>query len=126
MITTTVDFDSDREKLGFYRVLKALKGKFNIEIKRVRKKRSNPQNNYYFGVVVNEISRSTGFFPDEVHDLLKRKFLSFEKANPITGEACVFAKSTTGLTTQEFEQYCEQIRIWCISELDIYIPEPSR
>ena len=39
------------------------------------KQRSNQQSRYYWGIVVQILSEHTGFTKDEVHELLKRKFL---------------------------------------------------
>ena len=124
MISLTVDFDSDREKLGFYRTLKALKGKFNVEIKRHQKARSLNQNRYYFKFVVGEISAYTGFTKDETHEALRMLFLREDKVIKATGESIPSSRSTTELTTTEFEEYLEQIRIWALNTLEIYIPLP--
>ena len=76
--------------------------------------RSNPQNKYYFGVVVDMISEETGNEPEETHELLKLKFLKpMGKAN------------TTQLSTQEFKIYLEKIQIWAIQTLNLNIPDPN-
>lgn len=96
-----------------------------VEIKKFRKRRSNRANNYYWGVIVKILSEETGFFGDEIHELLKRKFLAYEKPNQITGEIELFARSTTSLDSLEAEVFYEQIRVWAISELSVYIPLPN-
>ena len=76
--------------------------------------RSNPQNKYYFGVVVDMISEETGNEPEETHELLKLKFLkSMGKAN------------TTQLDTKEFNIYIEKIQRWAAQELSCVIPDPN-
>jgi len=75
--------------------------------------RSNPQNKYYFGVVVDMISEETGNEPEETHELLKLKFLKpMGKAN------------TTQLDTREFNLYIEKIQRWAAIELGCIIPDP--
>lgn len=54
-----------------------------------------------------------------MHEALKFKFLRVEK------EGIESARSTTDLTTTEFEEYMNQIRIWALTELDVKIPLPN-
>jgi hypothetical protein len=125
MITLAVDFDKDHQKQSLYNTLKHLKGLQVVTIKKFRKKRSSQENKYYWGVVVKILSDEFGYLPDEMHDVLKRLFLAYEKPNQITGEVERFAKSTTGLTTEQAEQYYENIRIWALTEYSILIPLPN-
>ena len=76
--------------------------------------RSNGQNKYYFGVVVDMISEETGNEPEETHELLKMRFLK-----PMG------KRNTTELTTQEFKIYIERIQIWAAQTLNIVIPDPN-
>lgn len=76
--------------------------------------RSNPQNAYYFGVIVDMISQETGNELEETHELLKVRFLK-----PIG------KKSTTQLTTVEFNTYIEKIQRWSAQELGCVIPDPQ-
>lgn len=91
-----------------------------IVIRRKRKKRSNPQNKYYRGVVIEILSEYCGYTPDEMHDAIKYKFLKKQT----DGKPLTFG-STAGLTTIEFEELMSKIRIWASSELSVYIPEPN-
>ena len=119
------DFSKLESKKKLYDNLKKLKEKsYRIEIVRDRDNRSNAQNRYYWGVVIKMISDYTGFFPDEVHEVLKTKFLGYEKALP-TGEAVKVSLSTAELDTYDFEQYLEQCRIFAASDLEIIIPLPN-
>ena len=86
----------------------------------VRKQfRSLNENDYYWGVVIEEISDFTGFSPQEVHELLKWKFLRIVKGKL---ESC---RSTTNLSVGEFEDYLSQIRQWASEELNCFIPLPN-
>lgn len=93
------------------------------------KNRSTQENRYYFGVVVKALSELTGFNPDEMHEILKHKFLkksvwitNIEKG---TVEEVVITQSTTELTTVEFENYLAKIRQWAGEELNCPIPLPN-
>jgi len=84
-----------------------------------QKPRSIPQNKYYWDVVVGLISETTGFTAQEAHDALKLKFLRVVRGKMET------VRSTTDLTTAEFEKYLSSIRIFASEELNCFIPEPN-
>src|ERR1051326_6820033 len=70
-----------------------------------RKRRSLPQNAYYWGVVVDMVKDGLidagyrGIFPDDAHELMKSKFLKKQVVSEETGEVLEFYRSTTELTT---------------------------
>ena len=90
-----------------------------VTIAKPTRKRSNPQNGYYHGVVLKLLSDYTGYTQSEMHDAMRIKFLTEH------GNFCDTIKSTTSLTTMQFEDYMSQIRTWASSELSVYIPEPN-
>lgn len=87
--------------------------------------RSNPQNSYYWGVVIELISEHTGFTLDEVHEILKHKFLAKRVFIKSAQEYVDITKSTTILSTVEMEEFLSQIRRWAVIDLGISIPEPN-
>lgn len=98
-------------------------GYFNSE----KKIRSNPQNRYYHGVVVPILSEFLGYTNEEMHEVLKHKFLRLMAFFPTKsgGENVWITKSTADLDTKCFEEYLSQIRIWASSEIGCYIPDPG-
>lgn len=91
--------------------------------------RSGPQNRWYWGVIVDLLSEHTGFSPEEMHDVLKAKFLPKKLAvadgnGEVQGEF-VIGGSTTKLNKLEFGEYCERIRQWAAESLDVVIPDPD-
>ncbi|MBN2640371.1 MAG: hypothetical protein JXR78_01820 [Victivallales bacterium] len=86
-------------------------GDVEIIIRRPKKERSHDQNAYYWGVVIQLITEYTGDVPVKLHDLFKKTYLG--------------GRSTTTLTTREFEDYLEQIKAWA-AEHNIIIPDPER
>ncbi len=91
------------------------------------KSRSNSQNSYYWGVVIETLSDELGYTPDEMHEIIKHRFLT---QNDIikgkTGAVYVsHSKSTTSLTTKEFEDLMTRIRQWASMDLGIFIQEPN-
>ena len=108
----------DDEK-GFTEHIKSLDGKFiQLVVRRYRTNRSNNQNRYYFGIVIKILGDELGYMPDEMHEALKWKFLR-------KGGKLETVKSTSSLTTIEFEEYLELIRIWALRDLEINIPLPN-
>lgn len=108
------------QKIKLESYLITLAGK-NIEVvvRVKRAKRSNNQNNYYFGVVCKILGDYFGYTEEEMHDALKMKFLRHGAADLET------VKSTTKLNTTEFEEYLEKIRRWAITEYNVNVPLPN-
>lgn len=97
-----------------------LEGK-NLEIivQRKFKKRTNPENSYYWAVVVKLLSDELGYTPDEMNEVLKNKFLSIHK------EPYDTCGSFKKLPTVKFEEKMTEIREFASIELNIYIPLPN-
>lgn len=95
-----------------------------IIIHRKRKHRSVQQNRYYW-LVASMLSDHTGFTKDEIHAILKSKFLRTEKVNEDTGSVYEYVKSTTELTTVEYEEYLDSVRQFAAEEFDLQIPMPN-
>ena len=91
-----------------------------VTVRRPSKKRSDNQNGYYWGVVIDLIHAHTGEKADVIHGILASEFLTR------TGwQGKPYVKSTTTLTTVEFEKYLEDCRRWAAVALEIYIPLPN-
>jgi len=89
--------------------------------------RSTPANNYYWGVCVAILSEELGYTSWEMHEILKHKF-SKKLVHLRTKEKIEqlwVVNSTAHMTTQEFEDYLENIRAWALVDLGIMIPLPS-
>lgn len=74
-----------------------------VSVQRKVKKRSNPQNDYLFGVVYKLIADHIGETTDTVHDLMKVRFNSFVKI--VDGRKIRIPRSTAKLTTAQFQEY---------------------
>lgn len=122
--------------------------RITITVKRFHRPRSNQQNKYYWGVVLEIISEYTGYSPEEVHEMMRAKFLSHvlkmkikrrakaakelhakrKNKKPIPKAIWIrVSKSTTDLTTVQFEKYLEKIKRFAATKLDgLYIPDPEK
>jgi hypothetical protein len=124
MIDLLINFDKEDDKRKLFSVLKNLKGSFALSLKKNKPTRSLAQSRYYWGVVLAYLSEETGFTKDEAHQLMQRMFLKYAK-DVSDGTSEMFVRSTTSLNTIEMNEYIEQIRIFAVSELGCYIPEPN-
>ena len=117
--------NSDKKMLFDY--LKNLDDNYIVEVKKKRNTRSNKQNNYYWKCIVQELANSLGYFTNEMHDILRTKFLNEWELVTIKDKKIGINKieSTAQINTKDFEIYTEQIRIWAMTELDIRLMSPN-
>lgn len=95
-----------------------------LTVKRHRKNRTLPQNNYYWGVVVPMVGDAIGESDLEaIHEVLKREHNYYIK--PVGKQEIRVPMSTADLNTAEFEEYLEKIRRWASEWLSLYIPLPN-
>jgi hypothetical protein len=92
-----------------------------LTLQKRRKKRSLKQNSYYWPVVVGMIQEAAGYLTDEeAHDALRMHFLQKHEDGQLPT-----VRSTTELTTVEFEEYLSKCRQLGAEMYGIYIPEPN-
>ena len=112
--------------------LKSFEGKtIKLTIEKFANKRSNNQNNYYWGIVVpilkDAIYNEWGeiWSKEKTHDFCKMQFNYFEKINEETGEIVRVPKSTTENTTTTQEEYHLEIRKFAKEWFNVDIPLPN-
>ncbi len=110
------------------RMMEALRGcEVEVDLRKRRRYRTNPQNAYYHTVVVRMVcdefvrqgweGARGPIQEDEVHEWLKTEFnTQAVLTNPETGEYKTRALSTTGLTRSEFSEYVQRIKDWAERE----------
>lgn len=99
----------------------------NISITKPLRKRTLSQNNYLWGVCYKIIGDELGYDPDDIHEIMKHKFLLKSKDIDYKGKTIHLDKtiSTTKLSTKQFCEYVDKVRQFSASELGIYIPDPN-
>ena len=119
--------NSNKDKQSLINYLKELGNDYIVDVKKQRNNRSNMQNNYYWKCIVQELADELGYFPDEMHDILKVKFASEWQSIDINDKqvGLQVINSSARMNTKDFEVYAEQIRIWAITELGIRIRLPN-
>jgi hypothetical protein len=91
-----------------------------VSVEKLRTKRSNEQNRWYWGCILKLISEHTGDDPQDFHDALKAHL----SPKRIVGNV-IIASGTRYLDTIDFGQYCEKVRRWAAEELNINIPDSN-
>lgn len=111
--------------------LKSFEGKeFQITVEKKKKSRSLNQNAYYWGVVIPMVRGAMHdlgmkLSRQEVHELLKLKFLKKEIINENTGEVFEYIGGSSELTTTEFMDFIAELQQWSAEYLNIVIPSPN-
>lgn len=124
-----VDMSAPREKQMLLQQIRNLEGRHRIDITKHRPRRSDRQNRYYWPCFVTPLAdymRAQGEAVSELdaHEILKQRFLRKAIIDHATGEALEFVRSTTALTTVEFNQYLDQCAAF-LREMGIEVPEPK-
>tara|TARA_R100001443_G_scaffold23670_2_gene35889 strand:+ start:17375 stop:17758 length:384 start_codon:yes stop_codon:yes gene_type:complete len=91
-----------------------------IRIKVRTNNRSNEQNSLYWKWI-NIMSEEIGFTKEEMHELVKYKFLKRTSINN-NGIEEVKLKSTTTLTVKEFTKLMDDVLYWSNNTLNINLP----
>ena len=91
-------------------------------LRKRRSKRSDSQNKYYWGVIIELLSNHCGYTSDEMHSALKIKFLSDHQEDE---KGLIRVGSTATLTTDEFIRYTNEIVRWSAG-MGVYIPDPGQ
>ena len=107
----------------FQNFVKSFEGKkIEIILRKRKKQRSDQQNRYYWGVVIDILGKTFGYEPEEMHNALRFKFLQIDSA---IQPGLISAQSTTKLSTVEFMDYIAKIQRWAAQEFQIYLPDPN-
>ena len=119
---------ADRQRMIDRIVQLDLDKRWEITVKRHRKRRSNAQGRLYFGwveEVVKHVVEYTGYEKDEIHDHLKNSFLEPGREIQIKGlPDRRRSPTTTALDTKEMSEYCNRIYRWASVELGLALRLP--
>lgn len=108
-------------KALFNACVRKFEGKrLRVILKKYKTIRSLAQNRYYWKIVVSLMAKEWKCEEEQAHEALKSEF------NPDVNAECPFkvGKTTTNLSTTEFNIYLERIAIYA-SEQGILIPTPE-
>ena len=97
--------------------------KVRIIIEKERGSKTNQQLGYYFGVMLPEIARHTGYSVDELDAIFKTKYL--KKSLKWRGGELEVIDSKANLTSLEMGEFISSIMLEA-NELGIEIPSPDK
>lgn len=127
-----IDFDCPIETARVLTFFRNLRGKHRVTVVKQRRRRSDAQNRYMWGVaipyVASGIQKAYGeaISSEEVHEYLKNTFLGGRTMiNKKTGEMIVIPASSAKLSTTEFMEYIERIAKFAAESLSVAIPFPN-
>lgn len=112
--------------------VQALDGIYLVEVKKVRKPRSNDQNGWLWGCIYplmldGMVDAGWEFTnTEQLHEFFKAQMTADEVVNKETGEIVKFPSSTSRMSTTEFSAYCEKLREYSREYLNIEIPDPDK
>jgi hypothetical protein len=130
--TNVLNGNLSNNRQAILEIINSFEGEeIELTFKKHRKRRSNPQNAYYHGVIIilfcEAIRTEWGelWSRDKAHEFLKGKFLFTERFCYETIETFKIPKSTTECTTMEFEDYLTQCREFLLEYLNVTAPLPN-
>ncbi|RTK93083.1 hypothetical protein EKI60_06615 [Candidatus Saccharibacteria bacterium] len=95
----------------------------------VTKQRSNQQNRYWRGVVVPMVAEAMG---ESNHDYVADEIKKIPEVSGVMRHYCsnkddkaYRIRSTTELSTAEWEVFMSSVRMWASKFYSIFIPEPN-
>jgi hypothetical protein len=87
-------------------------------------KRSHRQNALWW-VYVTILASEIGYNKNEMHEILKMKFLKKEKVDEKTGEVFEYLGSTTSLNKTEFGEMINSLVQWAAETFNVVMPLPN-
>ena len=107
-------------------------GLYRIEVKKIRKPRTNDQNGWLWGCIypmLLDALLDAGWefvSVEQVHEFFKAQMTADKVVNKQTGEIIEFPKSTATMDTQQFSVYVDALRAYAEDFLNVTIPEPNK
>ena len=102
--------------------LESFEGK-RVEVKiGVKKSQRSTQQNSFWWALITILAKELGYSKDEMHEILKMKFLKRERVHEETGEIIEYLGSTAKLNKSEFSDLVSNLQQWA-SELNILLPD---
>jgi hypothetical protein len=122
----TVSDEGQRASLLRFLMRLPLDKPLRVTIEERQRRRSHSQMGLYWmwlNEVAEKVADFTGHSPEEIHEVLKQKFLS---PVPITiGGIEHFHYTTKKLSVQEMSAYLEQVYMFVTTELGIFVSLPE-
>ena len=106
-VTSEEELENVRKQIGELDLSKA----WEVEVKPFAFNRSTQQNKKYWKLV-GELGSFLGYEEQEMHELMKYKFLSYKQY--MLGDEMVVVPSTSKLTIKEFVEYLSKVERFAV------------
>ena len=107
-VTSEEELEHARRQIGELDLSK----QWDIEVKEFKSNRSTAQNKRYWRLI-NELGSFLGYEPEEMHQMMKYKYLSYRQE--MLGDEMVVIPTTSQLTIKEFIEYCNNVERFAVS-----------
>lgn len=95
-----------------------------INIQKLKSTRSSRQNAYWW-LIITILAKEIGYTKDELHEIMKYKFLKRERVDENSGEIFPYLSSTTKLNKTEFSDLTNQLIRWASETFNVILPMPE-
>ena len=106
-VTSEEELEHARRQIGELDLSK----QWDIEVKEFKSNRSTAQNKRYWRLI-NELGSFLGYEPEEMHQMMKYKYLSYKQE--MLGDEMVVIPTTSQLTIKEFIEYCNNVERFAV------------
>lgn len=100
-------------------------GEYVIRIERLHATRSLEQNGAYWAAYVTPLSEHTGYSCEEIHEILKAKFIpkrvAMQDGNGVIVDEYVIGGTTTTLDRVQFGEFLRAVEVWAATELGVIL-----
>ena len=101
-VTSEEELEHARRQIGELDLSK----QWDIEVKEFKSNRSTAQNKRYWRLI-NELGSFLGYEPEEMHQMMKYKYLSYKQE--MLGDEMVVVPSSSKLTIKEFVDFLSKV-----------------
>lgn len=98
---------------------------WKIVATRHRKTRSNPQNAYHWGVIIDLICQDTGNDKNDIHEYLLGEYAGWETYEVFGRKKVRPARRSHDMNVDQFNDFNEWCSAWAAKNLGIVIPMPG-
>ena len=98
---------------------------WQVVAKRHKKKRSNPQNAYHWGVIIKMICDEAGHDKNEIHEYLLGEYAGWVEYDVLGKLKVKPARRSHDMTVDEFDHFNGWCLAWASKNLGMVIPMPG-
>jgi predicted secreted protein len=118
-VTILVDSPAKRDKVVAWLAKVPVDEVLELSLRPYKPTRSQEQNKRYW-LLVDKIAEHTGHDAQELHEMLKVKFLGVEERT-LAGEHISAVRPSSKLKVSEFRDYSDRVEAWAVETLGVWL-----